>query len=55
MVEVCKVSPEMEEQKNFLFFISGVTCSKQLAIQGPHLLSVSLYTSVLSLANIQGF
>jgi hypothetical protein len=55
MVEVCKVSPEMKEQKNFLFIISGVTCSKQLADQGPNLLSVSLYSSVLSLANIQGF
>ena len=37
MVEVCKVSPEMKEQKNFLFIISGVTCSKQLADQGPNL------------------
>jgi hypothetical protein len=26
------VSPEMKEQKNFLFIISGGTCSKQLAV-----------------------
>ncbi len=32
MVEMCEVSPEMKEQKNFLFSISGVTCSKQFAV-----------------------
>jgi hypothetical protein len=26
------VSPEMKEQKNFLFSISGGTCSKQFAV-----------------------
>jgi hypothetical protein len=55
MVEVCKVSPEMKEQKNFLFIISGVTCPRNIADQGSNLLSVSLYSIVLSLAYIQGF
>ena len=35
MVEVCEpceVSPEMKEQKNFLFSISGGTCSEQFAV-----------------------
>ncbi len=32
MVEVCEVSPEMKEQKDFLIFISGETCSKQFAV-----------------------
>jgi hypothetical protein len=41
MVEVCKVSPEMKEQKNFLFIISGATCSKTIADQGSILYSVS--------------
>ncbi len=54
MVEVCKVSPEMEEQKNFLFIISGVTCSKQLADQGSYLLSVSTFQSAF-FSNIQSF
>jgi hypothetical protein len=34
------VSPEMKHAENFLFSISGGTCSKQLADQGPNLLSV---------------
>jgi len=37
MVEVCKVSPEMKEQKNFLFIISGVTCSRNIADLGSNL------------------
>ncbi len=49
MVEVCKVSPEMKEQKNFLFIISGVTCSKQLADQGSNLYLFQ-HSRVLSLA-----
>jgi hypothetical protein len=48
MVEVCKVSPEMKEQKNFLFIISGVTCSRNIAELGSYLYIVSLYYSVLS-------
>ena len=31
MVESVNVSPEMKDQKKFLFSISGVTCSKHLA------------------------
>jgi hypothetical protein len=41
MVEVCKVSPEMNKQKNFLFIISGGTCSLTVADQGYYLYSVS--------------
>ncbi len=37
MVESVRVSPEMKDQKNFLFAISGVTCSKHLADQGANL------------------
>jgi hypothetical protein len=38
MVEVCEVSPEMKEQKNFLFIISGGTCSKQFAVSSNSIL-----------------
>jgi hypothetical protein len=32
IVEMCEVSPEMKEQKNFLFIISGGTCSQPIAV-----------------------
>ena len=32
MVESVKVSPEMKDQKNFLFCISGDTCSELLKV-----------------------
>ncbi len=37
MVESVKVSPEMKEQKNFLFSISGDTCSKHFSLKGSNL------------------
>ncbi len=40
---MCKVSPEMKEQMNFLFSISGGTCSRNIAELGSYLYIVSLY------------
>ncbi len=37
MVESVKVSPEMKEQKNFLFSISGGTFSKTFSLKGSNL------------------
>jgi hypothetical protein len=45
-----KLSPEMKHAENFLFSISGGTCSRNIADLGSYLYIVSLYSSVLSLA-----
>ncbi len=44
----------MKHAENFLFSISGVTCSKQLADQGPNLLFVSTF-QIAFFSNIQSF
>ena len=48
MVEVCEVSQEMKEQNNFLFSISGGTCSKQIAVSSN--LFYFIVNNVLSFA-----